>query len=557
MSTIALGPTSLEFRFERGCYGLSARRLWEHTEMGQINVFSKAISSRQELNDAEAFIDVVKFDGDAFWLAGLTLADLRARRMPRNSRIRAKALIDQLDESSGGAAFVGRVRDHLGRCAIRQALRNQHHQFLPSAKADDVFAVPLLYSGLQRRLQSMGKSKAGAEQWLKTIENFQKKGLRAEELECSRLMPGLSLTLDDAEQFSALELADRCDFTDLRLSVIPVVNQAQRQLRFTSPPNKKLNKTRNLPKAVAALPRAVTSFDPVLGYRLEKVEHQSLWGKEHSWQAVTHEGKVIHNGLRQSGFQSVQTAADLAASHANSLFPKRLALGQYSNLAWTGGESYREWLITLPYYPASYLAGHFNIRNVLVHVRCDGREGADRERVLMLQEVQSDWAQQARRTIACGDMEYGDDECPPFVKEWPALAMKLVLLQAAQQGLDAVAWTRGAHQIFRYDGLGSTGLNELYDRTLPRDVNRMMRPFGGKCEMLGVYVPTNFRIKQSENGYDVYSAEDELLGTAPTLEDAREFVPDEGHELLYDVHGVRLTAAVRKAILETGFPAWG
>ena len=43
----------------------------------------------------------------------------------------------------------------------------------------------------------------------------------------------------------------------------------------------------------------------------------------------------------------------------------------------------------------------------------------------------------------------------------------------------------------------------------------------------------------------------------PTLEDAREFVPDEGHELLYDVHGVRLPAAIRKAILELGFPAWG
>jgi hypothetical protein len=557
MSTIALGPSSLEYCLERGPYGLSARRLWEHTEMGQINVFSKDISQRQDLNDAETFIDIVKFDGDAFWLAGLTLADLRARRMPRNSRIRAKVLLDQLDQSSGCPAFVSIVRSHLGRCAIRQALRNQHHQFLPTAKLGDVFGIPLLYSSLQRRLLGMGKSRAGAEQWLKTIENFQKKGLRAEELECSDLIPDLSLTTDDDEQFSALELVDECDFTALRLSVIPVVNQAQRQLRFTSPPNKKLNKTRNLPKAVAALPRAVTSFDPVLGYRLEKVEHQSLWGKEHSWQAVTHEGKVIHNAIRQSGFQSAQTAADLAASHASALFPKRVALGHYSNLAWTGGESYREWLITLPYYPASYLSGHFNIRNILAHVRCDGREGADGERVLMLQEVQSDWAQRARRALSKGEMVSDDEVPPPFMKEWPALVMKLVLLHAAHQGLDAVAWTRGAHQVFRYKGLGAGGLNELYDRTLPRDVNRMMKPFGASCETRGVYVPTNFRIKQSEDGYDFYAPDDEVLGTAPTLEDAREFVPDQGHELLFDVHGVRLSAAVRKAILENGFPAWG
>lgn len=234
-----------------------------------------------------------------------------------------------------------------------------------------------------------------------------------------------------------------------------------------------------------------------------------------------------------------------------------MALGRFSGYAWTGGETYREWLITLPYYPASYLSGHFKIRNVLAHVRCDVREGANGERVLTVQEVQSDWAQEARRAIACGDMEPGDDDCPPFLKEWPALAMKLVLLHAAHHGLDAVAWTRGAHQVFRYGGRGAGGLKELYDRTLPREVNRMMKAFGGVSEMLGVFVPTNFRIKQTENGYEVYSPERELLGTAPTLEDAREFVPNEGHELLYDVHGVRLPAAIRKAILEQGFPAWG
>ena len=133
----------------------------------------------------------------------------------------------------------------------------------------------------------------------------------------------------------------------------------------------------------------------------------------------------------------------------------------------------------------------------------------------------------------------------------------LVLLHAAHQGLDAVAWTRGAHQVYRWGGLGATGLTELYDRTLPREVNRIMKPFGGACETLGVFVPTNFSIKQTENGYEVYSPEDELLGTALTLEDARQFVPDEGHELLYEVRGVRLSGQVRQAILNSGFPAWG
>ena len=85
----------------------------------------------------------------------------------------------------------------------------------------------------------------------------------------------------------------------------------------------------------------------------------------------------------------------------------------------------------------------------------------------------------------------------------------------------------------------------------------MMKPLGGVCETLGVFVPTNFSIMRTESGYEVYSPEDELLGTAPTLEDARQFVPDQGHELLYEVHGVRLPESMREAILDSGFPAWG
>jgi len=132
-----------------------------------------------------------------------------------------------------------------------------------------------------------------------------------------------------------------------------------------------------------------------------------------------------------------------------------------------------------------------------------------------------------------------------------------VWMHAAHYGFDAVAWTHGAQQVQRWNGLGAAGLIELYDRTLPKDVNRIMKPLGGACEPLGVFVPTNFSIRQTENGYEVYSPGNELLGIAPTLEDARAFVPDQGHEHLFEVHGVRLPVAMRKAILDSGFPAWG
>ncbi len=547
----------LEFQFQNCDLGISTRRLWEHTELGQANVFGKAINGRSELNDATDFIDVVRFDAFTISLAGFTVAQLRDGQIPAHRIPKDVSVLRAGLETREAVAFVAMVAAHIEQCSLRQATRNQDRQFLPPAQAGNDFGVPFIYSTLKQRLMGMGKTRAKGDQWLGTIQNFQQNGLRTAELDCSQLMPELMALDDSGEQATATVLIGWCDFQDLRMSVIPLQSDAQRQLRFTSAPTRALLRTKKLPKALVGLARDVVGFDPVLGYRIEQVEFETLWGPEHHWQAVTYRGSVIRNVAKQTLFPTSELAVALATGHAKQHFPKRMALGRWRRFAWAGGQEYTEWLITLPFYPISFFSGHFGLRNVLAHIRCDVREGADGERVLMLHEVQSDWAQLARKAISDGRMESSDYRCPPFYKEWPALVMKLALLHAANRGLDAVAWTRGAHQVFRFKGLGATGLNELYDRTLPREVNRMLKPFGGVCETLGVFVPTNFAIKQSENGYEVYTAENVLLATAPTLEDARQFVPDEAHELLYEVHGVRLTDPIRKAILSKGFPAWG
>lgn len=548
---------ALELRFFGSNFGLSARRLWEHTELGQINVFRQSVSERNELNVATEFIDLVRFERTTFVLTGLTLVEFLAGDYRSISGFDGGDDLVRLVKSEGAVTFIHGVSVHLDRCANRRALRNQHHQFLPSALADDCFGVPHIFSALKKRLDSMGKQKANGDQWVKTIDNFRQSGMRAEEFECAELIPDLSPGEGNEEQYTASRLAGLCNFKNLRLSVIPVVRDAEHQLRFSKVPERALKRTKRLPKAQVGQSRDVAEFDPVLGYRIEEVNHQTLWGAESHWQAVMHDGTVIEDDRGQSYFTTKPEALALAASHARNRFPKRTALGRFGRFAWTGGETYREWLITLPYFHHSYLSGHFNVRNVLAHIRCEVRQGADDERVLMLQEVQSDWAQRARRAVSTGEADEDDEVPPPFMKEWPALTMKLVLLHAAYSELDAVAWTRGVHQVDRYSGLGATGLKELYDRTLPREVNRMLKSIGVACELIGVFVPTNFKVTQSERGYEVYSPENELLGVAASMEDAREFVPDLGHEVLRDVHGVRLTDSNRKAILAAGFPAWG
>lgn len=554
---MTLNPKVLELSFEEGDYGLSARRLYEHTELGQINVFPQPIRERTELNDAKAFVDVVHIDGDQVRLAGFTVAELLGSVSASIVHPEDRMNVIHCLEEPAVLPFLAEVAAHIRLCAMRQGSRNQHHPFLPQSLAAAPLGLSHIYSTLQQHLQRMGSTPASAEQWRRTIENFQKKGLRLQEIERSGLMYQLNVLDKEGASACATDLADWCSFEELRLSVIPVVRNASRQLRFATAPDRPLKRTKKLPKAQAGQVRAVVGYDRVLGYRVEQIEHQTLWGPERHWMASTNDGTVVRTTGNQTVLTTSESAMALADSHAKLHYPKRVALGRWRQWAWTGGQDYTEWLITLPFYPASFFSSHFDIRNVLAHIRCDVREGADGERLLLLHEVQSDWAQRARRSISSGNMEPNDEACPPFLKEWPALVMKLVLLHAANRGLDGVAWTRGAHQVFRYKGLGATGLVELYDRTLPREVNRMLKPFGAACEELGVFVPTNFGIKQSEYGYEVYTAENELLATAPTLEDAQQFVPPDAHELLYEVHGVRLSDAIRKAILNVGFPAWG
>jgi hypothetical protein len=63
-------------------------------------------------------------------------------------------------------------------------------------------------------------------------------GLRAEELERAQLIPELAALDDVGEQATAFELVGWCDFDELRLSVIPVVNDTLRRLRFSTAPAK-------------------------------------------------------------------------------------------------------------------------------------------------------------------------------------------------------------------------------------------------------------------------------------------------------------------------------
>jgi hypothetical protein len=264
--------------------------------------------------------------------------------------------------------------------------------------------------------------------------------------------------------------------------------------------------------------RTTVCVDLALGYRLDRIEHDALWGRDVSWQAVTGEGLPLsgRGGLR--GDISRDDAEEAAMFDASRRYPKHAIAPQWQQWKLPGGESYREWLVMAPAWPQAYFSPHFKLRNVLLHFRVDMRRTASGETALFVQEVQSDWAQGAPSRHPLG---LDPAKSPmPLARDWTLLAAKLLLLQAASLGADHLAWTTGEQQVQRWGGLGEQHLRRIYDEALPHAFER-------------------------------------LLGCAFTHEEACVSGVEDARQDLLKVHSLALPESVRREILNRGFPAWG
>lgn len=181
-----------------------------------------------------------------------------------------------------------------------------------------------------------------------------------------------------------------------------------------------------------------------------------------------------------------------------------------------------------------YKSPHWDESNVLAHIRMDDRTLENGERVLFVQEVQSDWHQAGReKGYATGDREqkfeitrngafeshwssreeaerevarlqsafpnrqgYAVEESRVFdqpkgvpnapfknTDEWLGLAMKRIIDEASENGYDRVAWATG-EQISRAVGAEGGGNAEFYGKIIPQWVKKYGKKVGVEVEAL-------------------------------------------------------------------------
>lgn len=111
-----------------------------------------------------------------------------------------------------------------------------------------------------------------------------------------------------------------------------------------------------------------------------------------------------------------------------------------------GGANYRELVFSTPYAYSEgrILAAHFsNIENQIAHVRFNERTDVYGKKVLFIEEIQSDIANNMKKVW------HGESPLP-LVDDYHSLAIKRMIRWAAENGFDKIAWTTGRMQNERY-----------------------------------------------------------------------------------------------------------
>ena len=194
---------------------------------------------------------------------------------------------------------------------------------------------------------------------------------------------------------------------------------------------------------------------------------------------------------------------DFLASLENDEFSKAGSdIANYQQYQTPGGMGYRELVLTLPKNKGVFQSAHWEEPNVLAHVRFNERMGKNGEKILHIEEIQSDWHQKGKKegyrtpqleaeqyrigqeyhvmsekyhAMPEGDakqkayaelMKFGNENLlntsklvspAPFKENWHELAMKRMIRYAADNDYDAITLNTGT-QINKVLGSGPTKL---------------------------------------------------------------------------------------------------
>ncbi len=372
----------------------------------------------------------------------------------------------------------------------------------PVVKANVVGKAPVFYSALLRTVESLKMGKAPAAQWLATIKNQQ--GVKAEEISW--------LGLDDwlRQQSGPITKQQLADFIRANQVQVQEVLKGAKGRTFDTPQAAKDFIAEQTSQDVATVEDTYGYSDDndyiTLAESMARkgptearfAPYQLPGGKNYrellltlpiggsaeyaaAEQAATDAGNRLadwHRAMNEK-YGTLRTRDTLTADERLQFDQLEREAEQADNLVDRIGRE------------STFMSNHWAEPNILAHIRFNERTGSKGERILFLEEIQSDWHQKGRkqgyggkfsvssstgriddfffktREEAEAEIERREIEYPdamhqifdkakgvpdaPFKTTWPELALKRMVRWAAENGFDQVSWTPGQVQADRYD----------------------------------------------------------------------------------------------------------
>ncbi len=371
-------------------------------------------------------------------------------------------------------------------------------------------ARPPLTSSLPSLIRGLGLKRASAEQWAATLRAMTSKGVKPEELDES----GVLIRLETQFAGETLSQAQVVRLIDLRHVTPKFVCESRFGFMTKAGWNEccqwvpaKDYKKRGLWGSKGDGSWYVIRYrHRALGWSVVRCRYTDLFTRRPDWWWVLDErGKLI--AQPPEGFDSPEDAIEYAEHKINQRFSsmgRDHALSKWERYSLPGNDGYREILIQLDDWPGSYKPRHYRTRNVLVHIRTGVRETDDGRQVLFLDEIQSDW--HADLHAASKDDSARQNKVPPpdapFRKDWPLLALKLMLWWSQVQKLDGVAWSTAELQSARWRSYGPP--EALYRSALPDAARSIARVLSLELAQTSMAVRSNTRwVELADDGWVV------------------------------------------------------
>lgn len=421
----------------------------------------------------------------------------------------------------------------------------------------------ITYSNLMEWLNVLSMRSAPAKQWIATINSA--KGIRTEEIERSGLLQFL-VEFDNAYKLTKEQLLDvakdglsNCLFTvrtERSIYYCPALQSAA----FTSEAiPKKILATFSDGEIVSC--HKLVSFN----YRIIRLKFTGMFGSGESWFVFDEHWRQFKPS---KNYKNAVDAVDFlytVAADRFSEYSSQVPRNYYERYSLLGkNSSYKEWVICLPDWPEAYENSHFNLNNLVLHIRTSEWKDTKDQPLLLIDEIQSDWHALGRDngyydigTI----LDEGSDAVPeaPFKKEWHELGIKLAVWIALQSGHHRVAFTRSNVHKSRY-GKDLEGFYLLYDQLIPKALAKLAAKF--KCilepAMISISKPTDSLRFKSGIGWELRKqGTDEDIQIVKNQVVAMRYLESRGQKKQEEVRVFEISPELSALAKSKGLPLFG